>query len=1196
MWTPKRIILLVGGFLCFTLSYLVYSLTSLGRINTLPPLPEQYQPSNDRTTEPAIPRWQHIQPTPLELKLERAFGNPCKESKWPFLLELSSKSMVLAAVKCEPTEDGRIHLAPMSLALFGKKKDDGREVEINTLKCKEAYIRFDRPVSSFSPRELDGRKLVEAELFGDTNTPILITNNRRSKVKEDDLLVRITNGPLYYIEKSHLVRTSDHVNISDGEKHIVDGQLIPPKAVIDAKGMEMELTTSSPPPRPGLVPSAKPKNESISGVKRIVLREAVDMTLYVASGGPFPGSHKASGAASAPREEHSGRVRDPARPNAAKPSIVHIVTPGRFEYQLFKDYDTAVFEVAADAQQLNSLQDVTVDRINGDTGYDMLVCKRLELRLKRRNEAATRRDDRRDSGSTDQGIEIETAHATGPYVTLTSDSEKLDAHGTDFFHDAGKKLTILKGTPYMEANKEDSLIQAPEMRIQEVPLPAASSPARGSGEKGASQAAKTYQQVQAAGPGEIHMLDKKTGKRTVHAYWKDKLLSTRDWSDKQAATRDGGMDLLILNGSALFIDDEHNQSLKAETLKVWLLSEDKKPQPKAMAVPQPQANPPVAKGAKGKGAAAKEPATASQSRRPHRIEALRNVLAHSAELNIHDAARLVVHITDVPSERMPPPSSSNGKPGAAPLSTQTTPAPVFAPVPQPPATGPSVPPSAEPRKPAAEGRKPVAAGRKPVGADRKPEDEKQPIDLSARSIEAKVLRCEERMVLDHLWAEGGALDNVDKRGGVIVRQEGRQEPGKPRQEGVYIEGNTLDMSATAEGNKLHVTGDLARLKMDKIFILGPEVTIDQVENKAWVDGEGAMQMYSDKTLDGKPLKRPVPLTIHWSQSMVFFGTCAEFYGSIQAEQKEAHDDERKDARLACQHLQVRFDRPISLKAGMHGDQPAKVSMLVADKGTSVQDVRVEDQLLVRDKLEKYQLLMGREIHMTTVPRDDDAPRQPGKSNDANEVRLYGPGTVRLLQRGNADLTVTPGKSPPNGPMLADRPPPGPAAQEQVMKLTYISFEKQMRASGRTNVASFWEGVRVLNLPCNNPHLDIDLDTILVADLPVKAMYLSCNVLKVGTYQRQVRDSNNKVQGRTYQEMDARGRVYVQGREFTAQCDHMTFNEEKDQVIFYGEGDNLAVLSRTLVKGDKPDTVRAKKIIYYRSTGRVSLTDFGSYDG
>ena len=58
--------------------------------------------------------------------------------------------------------------------------------------------------------------------------------------------------------------------------------------------------------------------------------------------------------------------------------------------------------------------------------------------------------------------------------------------------------------------------------------------------------------------------------------------------------------------------------------------------------------------------------------------------------------------------------------------------------------------------------------------------------------------------------------------------------------------------------------------------------------------------------------------------MVFFGVFAEFYGSIQAEQKEA--------RLACQHLQVWFDRPISLKEGMRGDKPAKVSKLYADKG------------------------------------------------------------------------------------------------------------------------------------------------------------------------------------------------------------------------------------------------------------------------
>ena len=145
-----------------------------------------------------------------------------------------------------------------------------------------------------------------------------------------------------------------------------------------------------------------------------------------------------------------------------------------------------------------------------------------------------------------------------------------------------------------------------------------------------------------------------------------------------------------------------------------------------------------------------------------------------------------------------------------------------------------------------------------------------------------------------------------------------------------------------------------------------------------------------------------------------------------------------------------------------------------------------------------------------------------------------------------------------------------------MKLTYIRFEKQMQANSRTNVASFWESVRVLNLPCKDPHRQIDLDEMLTVELPVGAMYLRCNVLKVGTYQRRMRDSTNKEQTRTYQEMDARGQVYVQGREFTAQCDHMTFNEEKDQVIFIGEGDNMAVLSKSVVKGQQPEIIRRQE--------------------
>lgn len=1193
MWTPKRIILLAGGFAAFTLVYLLYSLTALGRINTLPPLPDKYKPSDDGNSSAVVHTPKIVKPTPLERKLEMAFSRGCKELDWPVLLELNSKSMVLAAGRFEIVEDGRMLLEPMSLALFGKKKDDGRDIEINTLKCNQAYITFDRPISSFN--EMNGRKIIKAELFGDTK-PIRLTNNRRTAVRDDDLVVTIRNGPLYYIEKSQIVITSDYVKISDGDFTSQDGRLIRPKAVIIARGLEMNLATSSP-PRQGLFSAAKPKSETITGVKRIVLKQDVDMHLTVASGTPFPGDKKTPGK----------EGQQPAARPDDQPSLVHILTPGRFTYWLFKDHDEALFELPADADQANSPQDVIVERINEQTGKnDMLVCERLELRLKRRdNEAPPPKSGRRDAAATgrrgavsEQGIEIETAHATGPFVTLTSDAEKLDAHGTDFFHDAGKKLTILKGKPYMEATKEESLIQAPELNLQDVPVPV-----RETDDKKANLPPKTYQQIQAAGPGSIHMIDKSTGRRTVHAYWKDKLVSTRD----------GDMDLLILRGNARFVDDEHDQALKAETLKVWLLADDKEPSAKAVAKAEP------AKASKP-ASTAKASATPGQGRRPHRIEARRNVLAHSPDLNIHDTARLVVDFTDVPPERMPPPSGGD-KPGTPSLGKKTAAAPPATPS-KPRSSGSGAknrsrtPKETEPR-PSGSGVKnhsltaaaPTESGPQPSGSgaknrsrtvaapDRRPTQTRQatnpnpPIDLSARSIEAKVLRCQERMALDHLWAEGGALDALDRRGGVVVRQE----PSKPGDEGVYIEGNTLDMTSTANGHKLHVTGDLARLKMDKIFLLGPEVNIDQVANKAWIDGEGAMQMQSTTTLEGKPLAHPVPLTVHWSRSMVFFGAFAEFYGSIQAEQE--------NARLACQHLQVMFDRPISLKKGMGGDQPAKVSKLVGDKGANDQLVRVEDRTFARDsgQLQKYQLLMGSAVVMTTVPRDDDLPLSPGgaekdkgkgkskdakkdkeegKSKDANEVTLSGPGSVRVMQRGDANLTRSPGK-----PAAKQSTPPKSAAQE--MKLTYIQFENLMKASSRTNVASFWGAVRVLNLPCKDPHRPIDLDAMLATELPADAMYLRCNRLKVGTYQRN---------GRTYQEMDARGQVYVKGRDFTAQCDHMTFNEEKDQVIFYGEGDNEAVMAQYSVKGVPPKVLRGKKIKYYRTTGRFTGSDIRSFDG
>lgn len=1134
MWTPKRIFMLAGGFVLFTLIYFTYSLTSLGRINTLPPLPDQYKLSGNGASSSEMVRRTNAGPTSLVKKLELAFKPGCEELKWPVQLEMSSKNMVLAAINFQ-VEDGRVKFSPMSLALFGKDKNDGRLREINTLKCDQAYIRFDRRINSLNPTEMNGRKIVEAQLFGGVSgkRPILITNNRRTLSDEDDLVITINTGPVYYIEKTQLVKSSDYVHIVDGKPTSRDGRrLFPPKADIYGKGLEMELTAASPPPRPGQFPTPKPKNESISGVKRFVLKENVTMNLCVNSGTPFPANEKVPNAANPPSL--------PKKTTDEEPSRLRIVSPGRFEYKLLKDHDEATFDVLGDDEPLTSPQDVTVERLNGDQiGNDMLVCKHLELRLKRRsNETPAGK-----SAATDeQGLEIETAHATGRYVTLTSDAEKLDAHGNDFFHDAAKKISILQGSPYMEANKEDNLIQAPKLIIQDIPMQP--------GDK-TSKTSKTYQHVQATGPGSIHILNKATNTRTSHAYWNDSLISTRDIASN--------LDLLKLTGSARFVDEEQKQSLQGEELKVWLLADEKKNDKKP-----------------AKPGEAKPAATA---RRPHHIEAMRNVFAQSKEMNVHDAARLIVHFLDVPLERMPP---TNDKP--APHSTDDKKMPVAAPAQAGPTAKPQADVAAKPQ--AGPAAKPQAG----PAAKPPPPPTPRPIDLSARSIEARVLRCDERMALDHLWAEGGALEHLHKRGGVRVRQE----PGQPGQDGVDIEANTLDMTCTANGNILLVTGDLACLEMGKIKILGPEVNIDQVANKVWVEGGGAMRMQSNTTLENKPMKDPVPLTIHWNDRMFFSGLFAWFYGGIQADQG--------NARLACQRLQVIFDRPISLKHGMVGEhvakgdkrdeeeasRPAKVSKLVGDE-----EVRAEDQTIERGQLEKYQLLLGSSIAINNIPRDDEPPPPDGKANDANEVKLTGPGSVRILQRGGSDLGSMPAAPTPN------RPAAKTSQNSQEMKMTYIRFEKLMQANNATNVASFWESVRALNMPCDDPYCEVDLDTMLATQLPPGAMYLRCNYLKVATCQKPIpegekaetgKDGTKQAKPRTYQVMEARGQIIVQSQEFTAQCDLMTFNEDKDQVIFHGERGNEAVLSKVTVKGGQPMVYRGKKIIYYRTSGRVDGID------
>lgn len=1018
MWTPKRIVLLALGFALLFALYLVYA-HYLGGIDGLPPLPAAMLPPPDGgPVEPPMKPENDV-----DGRLTQAFGVNCRELSRAYRFEVHSRGVVLATDEFIIEEDGRVRLRPVSLALFSKKTEPGKFPEINTIRAGLAYLTFDRPIRTIA--DMGKCKITGAELRDN----IEIANNRRTPQRDDDVFVIVRAGPLYYQERPRAApgQTRQPDIWTDKEVEIRDEQGRPEPTKITAEGMELYLTTEE--PNPKAPQNRKPRNETINGLDKIVLRSNVTMYLYVDAGSGFLGSEKEAAA-------------KPPAPGADKRKLV-IDTAGSFVYDVPKDF--ARFDIPDKPSQLAPYQ-VHVNRYHELDKHDQLICDHLELQFRRKKSGEARPasgDDR------SLNLEVETAHATGEHIAITSDAEVLAVPtANEFLYDARTRMSTIKGSPEIVVLKDGHELHARQLDLVD--------------QKGA-------QHTTAYGPGTIDLLDKASGKRPVHARWKDKLISTKD----------GAQDLLHLTGDAAFTDEEHGQHLQADCLKVWI-----EPGEGAAGAPAPQ--PAAAPGQGG--------------RRPRHVEALGHVVARSKEMHVHDAEKLVLWFKDVPAPELLPTAVPVPPVAAGHVADK------------PPAAGPAAPPLA---KPAAEPEKPA-----------------RPIDLSARIVEAHVLRFNNgKNELEKLWTQGDVH---------VV-----QEPADPQDKGVDIRGDTLQLHRQAQGNLLVVSHtDIAQLRLDKIVIFGPEITIDQAANEAWVHGGGAMQLESNTNFQGTKLAKPVPLTIHWDKTMLFKGQSAVFEGGVQAEQE--------NSRLSCQTMHVEFDRPVSLRDGEKRDSNAKVDRLVCDKS-----VMVEDCELQGEKLQKRQRFEGRELNV---------------DNTEGIARGSGPGVVRIVQAGA-------------GPDIGPPPAPGkpaPPKRPDEMKLTRVTFGARMWANNKTHTAIFYENVEVVSVPGDNIDADPNLD-----QLPEGGLYLRCDQLKVL--------STPGEGGKATQQMEATGRVMCRSREFWGWAETVTYHEGKDQVIFDGK-EGFAHVERDMGPGHPRQQLKGRKIIYLRKTGEFKVEGAGGVSG
>jgi hypothetical protein len=868
VWTPKRIALLVVGFALFVTIYAIYA-HFLGGIDGLPPLPEEYWPSDG----PPIDLKGGITTTrEADRKLSQAFGIDCDEVKRLIRLALNSRGLVVAADTFDFV-DGRMKLTPFSIAIYGKMRPDSKYPEINTIRCDEAILTFDRPVNN--PAEMGNRKIIAGELRS-YHGQITIVNNRATPQQDDDIVVTIGEKPLFYREKDQKVWT-------DGVVSLLDGQTAPNPTMITANGMDLFLSTSGP-QGTHRKPAKKPKNESISGVDRIILHKNVDMFLYVDSRSGFLGNGKTNPAAGGPTPGRRGKTRPPGsrapgkkenKPSAADKSNVVIKTNGPFSYDVATDL--AKFDIIPGV----GWPQVVVTREH-ELGkgkaplHDQLVCEHLEIQFRRKPNPDPHAP--KDSRSVER--EIESAHATGKkQVGLALETEQLVVDEADDLVYKCPTATVgsqttLKGDPLIAA-KDGNRLQAKVIWLL------------GASKAGGSQHAKAW------GPGRIDMADRNSPmadgnnskpRYPIHIIWNDLLESTKD----------GPYDLMTLTGDATFIDDDHAQKLKGQRLLVWLEPAGRGGQPPDARDADKQATP-------APGIVARQ--------RPHRLEVYEHVTASSPEMNIRDTEHLTVWFQDDPAG-----------PGQLPA---RLPAGKAAGQPAPPGT--KGKPAGKASGPAAPTGKGVPAGTAPPAG----KTDKKPINLWAQSVVAHVIR----------RGPKNDLERLVTRGLVHVHQEGATS----KEKGVDIKGETLELFHHEKGDLLVVHGDgkkFADLQLGELFLTGNKVTIDQKENTAVVDEAGAMDMPSNATFEGgKPARPGTRLKVFWNNGMFFDGKEATFGGGVQAFQD--------NGRLKCQVLQAVLDRTVSFREGQKGSQAAKVETLVCDKKVHVEDTVRENGKVVK---------------------------------------------------------------------------------------------------------------------------------------------------------------------------------------------------------------------------------------------------------
>lgn len=601
------------------------------------------------------------------------------------------------------------------------------------------------------------------------------------------------------------------------------------------------------------------------------------------------------------------------------------------------------------------------------------------------------------------------------------------------------------------------------------------------------------------------------------------------WQGKMVMTTKPGTETQIVTITDDVELDDERIALKCDKLRVWL-------------VPMNPADAPTP--SKVAGVANRQPLQGKLE--PVRIEAEGRVAARSDDWDIF-TQDLNVNIIRKRTSLVPPANAAGAKPAEQPLvavkatakDNQLQP-PNRLPIESSPKAKIA---STQPRGSVGESHgnrngstKSQSAASNPL-ADAKPRTDiapepKTPLEIRATRVALVVEREGTASRPISAWAEGSVLVT--------------QAPKKPTDEPLEIRGQTLQFERKPDGDQMRVSGQgaaLASIKTADISMFAnKQIFLDEVNNKVNIPGQGYLIRETVNDMEGNRLAKPQLVRIDWERTMEFDGKIARFDGAVRAQQA--------GAELSCELMDVEFDQRIDFKEAREkrGDKErpkTQIDRVFCDQNVVALNVEREGDRIIRSML-----LHGKALQYDNLHRSSKAD---------------GPGDLTIVDRSNPQRDA-------NGKMKNPEHP---------FERTQVTFDIRMSANREHQTAKFYESVRILRAPVDGMDVPLDANKLPRDGIAVDA---SESVTVALTEKKDVRNGTTE----KYRDFQAVGDVRVQGQDYSGTCDQLSFDEEKDLLIFNSQPGRNAKFFRQLSPGESPQETSARTIRFGRRSGKLGV--------